>query len=90
MQMFEFPAELYTPDTMPNGEPDQCKAMTTKNRQCKNPVFGSQIGTNSQQLVGYVEGYPAYRPMVKISRIERDKMLAGVCFIHSEFDNYTK
>lgn len=78
-----FPAELYNSETMPNGEPDRCKALTSKGRQCRNPVFGSQIGSNAQEIVGYVDGWPAYRPLVIISQDEYETMVAGTCYIHS-------
>lgn len=81
--MYEYPAELYTFDTMPNGLPNRCTATTTKGRQCKNPVFEEQVGSNSQQIVGYVDEWPAYRPMVKISREQNDQMIAGTCYIHA-------
>lgn len=87
MARHSFPAELYDAGNMPNGEPDICKALTRKGRQCRNPVFGSQIGSNAQEVVGYVDGWPAYRPIVTISQDEYETMIAGVCYIHALSDD---
>lgn len=83
---YSYDADLYNIDTMPNGEENRCRAITRKGHQCKNVVFQGQIGHGSQEVVGYVGKYPAFKPMVEITKAEYEQMIAGVCYIHSEFD----
>lgn len=82
---YEFPADLYTSETMPNGEIDRCSSLTKRGKgpRCKNPVFaGGQRFIGTTRVVGYVDGHEAHEWVVVMTQEEYDEMLLGLCYVH--------